>query len=86
VWWDKSQLLFETLRERAFGTHRSYPFLEVFDFRLWIVGLLLVYESTKGALWTRGWGGSAQGGFMINAALTYRSTSKLGNRPQVVVI
>ncbi len=86
VWWDKSQQKFEQLREKAFSHRRAFPFFEVLDFRIWILGMRLVYECTKGALWTKVWGGTAQGGYMINAALTYRSTGKLGNRPLVVVI
>ena len=86
TWWDKSQRMFEQVRERGFGTNRSYHVLEVLDFRLWTAGFKMVYEDIKGLLWTRVWGGSAQGGFMINAALTYRSTGRLGNRPQVAMI
>ena len=86
VWWDKSQQMFEQVLERGFGTNRSYRLLEVADFKLWIAGAKLVYEDVKGLLWTRLWGGSAQGGFMINAALTYCSTGRLDNRPQVVFI
>lgn len=86
VWWDTSQVAFEALRERGFGTARGFPFSDVLDLRLWILGLNLVYESVKGALWTRVWGGNAQGGYMVNAALTYRSTEQLRNRPKVVII
>jgi Icc-related predicted phosphoesterase len=86
VWWDKTQQIFEQLRERGFGTDRSYHFLEVLDSRLWIVGVHLIYEDIKGLLWTKVWGGTTRGGFKINAALTYRSTGRLGNAPQVAMI
>jgi Icc-related predicted phosphoesterase len=86
VWWDKSQETFEQVRERGFGTERSRHLLEVLDFRLWIVGLKLLYEDVKSLLWTKVWGGSAHGGYMINAALTYRSTGRLGNNPQTILL
>lgn len=86
VWWDTSQQMLEHVRKRGFGTDRSHYFLEVLDFRLWIAGIRLTYEDIKGILWTKVWGGTTPGGFMVNAALTYRSTDRLGNRPQVVII
>ena len=84
VWWDKSQQMFEQVRERGFGTERSHRLLEVLDLHLWVAGLKLLYEDVKGLLWTKVWGGSTRGGYMINAALTYRSTGRLGNNPQTV--
>ena len=76
--------MFEQVRERGFGTERSHHLLEVLDLHLWIAGLKLLYEDVKGLLWTKVWGGSTRGGYMINAALTYRSTGRLGNNPQTV--
>lgn len=86
VWWDTSQQMFEQVRQRGFGTNRLHHLLEVLDFRLWMEGFRLVYEDIKGLLWTRTWGGTTQGGIMVNAALTYRSTGRLDNKPQVATL
>ena len=91
VWWDEGQKVFESLRETAYdgqqvGEYKKPMLTEVFNVRLWAIGLKLLYLDVKGVLWNRLWGGARQGGIMINAALTYQTTEKLGNKPQVVVL
>jgi Icc-related predicted phosphoesterase len=89
VWWDKGQELFEQILETAYGGHepgqyRQAMFMEMFNVKLWMMGLKLIYRDVKGVLWNRVWGGARQGGIMVNAALTYKTTETLGNKPQVV--
>ena len=94
LWYDKGQRAYEAVCRQGYGRGKNggigvtqgYSLVEVLDFRLWLAGLRMVYEDVKGVLWTRIWGGTTQGGILINAALTYRSTGQLGNKPQVVVL
>ena len=84
VWWDESQTTFERIQELAYGEQKSA--LEIANFALMIEGMKLLWLDVRGLLWTRLWGGARNGGIMVNAALTYRTTSRLRNKPQVVVL
>ena len=94
LWYDNGQSAYEAVcrqgygrgKKSGIGVTRGFPLVEVLDFRLWLAGVRMVYEDVKGVLWTRIWGGTTQGGILVNAALTYRSTDQLGNKPQVVVL
>ena len=91
VWWDEGMRAFEEVREMAYGGRApgayTQPILvELFHVKLWVKGWKVLYEDVKGVLWNRLWGGARQGGIMVNAALTYRTTDKLGNKPHVVVL
>ncbi|KAF7505844.1 hypothetical protein GJ744_012466 [Endocarpon pusillum] len=84
VWWDEAQFRYERIMSRP---PRSFGALgEVFDFRLWIEGAKLLYHGAKGVLWSKFWGGAARGGLMINASLTWQTTDRLDNDPQVVYL
>jgi len=88
VWWDKAQKSFEEVREMAYGSGKrpySQPILtELFDVKLYVKGMTVLWEDVKGVLWNRLWKGARQGGVMVNAALTYQTSEKLGNKPHVV--
>jgi Icc-related predicted phosphoesterase len=87
VWWDSSQRTFEAVRSTGFGKPCIFgPVSEVLNLGLWGEGMKLVLEDARALLWKRVWGGACRGGIMVNAALTYRSTDKLSNKPQVVVL
>ena len=91
VWWDEGQRGWEGLREYVYGrekvgSYQDEPFIgtELFDVKLWVMGAKVLWQDLKGLLWNRLWGGTRQGGFMVNAALTYQTTNKLGHKAQVV--
>ena len=88
VWWDKAQKAFEEVREMAYGSGKepySQPmFLEVLNLKLFLKGMTVLWEDIRGVLWNRLWKGARQGGVMVNAALTYQTSDKLGNKPWVV--
>lgn len=95
VWWDDGQKAFEQLRKTAYGDKNpdkpspSSLFSavgELLNLKLWTIGITMLNHDLRGLLWTRLWGGVRQGGFMVNAALTYQTTNKLGNPPQVIVL
>lgn len=93
VWWDKGTILMEKLKQVAFAPYPQAQRLgfaaflgEVLNFRLYSDGMQLLIEDLKGVLWTRLWKGGRNGTIMVNAALTYQTTERLGNRPQTVVL
>lgn len=93
VWWDKGTRLSEAVKQTAFA---SFPqaqntglgalFAELFNFKLYSLGMQLLIEDAKGVLWTRLWKGARNGSIMVNAALTYQTTEYLGNRAQSLVL
>jgi hypothetical protein len=90
VWWDKAQKTFEGILELAYGSGKkpySQPmFLELLNAQLYLKGITLLWYDCKGILWNRLWKGARQGGIMVNAALTYQTSNKLRNKPQLVVL
>lgn len=91
VWWDEGQRGWERLKEYVYGrekvgSYENEPFVgtELLDVKLWVMGAKVLWQDLKGLLWNRLWGGTRQGGFMVNAALTYQTTNKLGHKAQVV--
>ena len=80
AFWDESQRLFEGLCARGDkGVLR-----DLVAIRAWTRVMQLALYGFLGILWTRVWGGSNEGSLMVNSALAYRSTGKLGNRPQII--
>ena len=87
IWWDDATRSLEALREKGFGTPRTFGFFsELVDVPLWTKGFRLIYEDVRAIIWTRIWGGTNKGCILVNAALTYRTTSRLLNKPQVVLL
>ncbi|MCJ1254549.1 hypothetical protein MMC24_002364 [Lignoscripta atroalba] len=82
VFWDDGQRAYERICARE----NSGILRDLIAVRAWIDVLQVVCYGILGILWTRVWGADDNGGIMINAALSYRNTGKLGNPPQVVDI
>ncbi|EXJ91234.1 hypothetical protein A1O1_04344 [Capronia coronata CBS 617.96] len=90
VWWDEGQKSWEEFLACAYnkpaGTTASQrlPLTELVDPQIWMLGVKCLVADVRGMLWNRLWGGARQGGYMVNGALTYQTTSKLLNKPKVV--
>lgn len=82
VFWRKEQQAYERLCDRE----SSWFFKNVISVSMWLDIAQLLWYGIKGIIWSRVWGGDEGGGIMVNASLMYRSTGKLGNRPQVLDI
>lgn len=80
VFWDEAQRAHERLcaRDEA-GWMRDLVAVGA-----WMEVIRLAVFGALGILWSRVWGGDGAGSVMVNAALAYRSTGKLGNAPQVI--
>ncbi|KAK6383748.1 hypothetical protein LTS17_003040 [Exophiala oligosperma] len=92
VWWDEGQKYYEEFLAAAYNkpagqpaSHRL-PLAELFHLPLFMRGLRMLAVDMQGLLWTRLWGGARNGGYMVNGALTYQTSEKLYNKPQVVVL
>ncbi|KAK5939797.1 hypothetical protein PMZ80_008179 [Knufia obscura] len=93
VWWDEGTRLMEEVRRCAVI---AYPgrqkeglvalFAELLNLKLYSLGLRLLVADVKGLLWTRLWKGVRNGSIMVNAALTYQTTERLGNAPQTIML
>ncbi|KAF1982277.1 Metallo-dependent phosphatase [Aulographum hederae CBS 113979] len=82
LYWDQAQIIYETLRAKpARGLLR-----EMFDLRGWWRLLWMVLYDLSGVLWDRVWGGEQERTALVNAALMYNNSGKLGNKVQVVDI
>ena len=82
VWWDGGERAFERVSARKDrGVLR-----DIFAVWAWLDVLRMLYYGIIGILWTRVWGGEAQGTTMVNAAMVYNNTGKLGPKAQVVYI
>lgn len=84
VWWDDAQHRYERVCSRLPG--RFGLLSEALDIQLWLEGAKLLYHGIEGVLWNKFWGGTAKGGLMVNASLTYQMTNKLDNDPHVVYL
>ncbi|KIW08381.1 uncharacterized protein PV09_01295 [Verruconis gallopava] len=82
VRWDEAQKAYEL------GLSRQSKGLiqELFDIRSWLALLKVIIYGTSGVIWNRIWGGETRSTTMINAALMYHNTGRLGNKVQVVDI
>lgn len=82
LWWDETQSAYEKISAR-----RTNSLLRnLLDLSFWVeLGTLLFYGG-QGVVWTRIWGGQQKRTTLINAALMYNNTGKLGNPVQVVSI
>jgi len=93
IWWDNGTKLMEEVKKTAFA---AYPetqkaglaawLSEVVNVKLYRLGVRLLIADVKGLLWTRFWKGARNGSIMVNAALTYQTTDRIGNKPQQVVL
>ena len=82
VWWDGAQRAYERIR----GRWSSFLVLDFINVMNWIDGSKMLSHGMLGILWSRVWGGEKNGGIMVNAALMYRNSGRLGNPPTVIEI
>ena len=82
VFWDNTQRLYEKLCSRD----SKGLITDFFAVVAWLDVLKLVMYGVLGVLWSRVWGGDNGGTVMINAALVYRNTGRIGNPAQIVDI
>jgi predicted MPP superfamily phosphohydrolase len=80
VWWDEVQRAYES------GISRGSKGIiqEAFDIYSWVALAKVVVYGATGIIWNRIWGGEPRSTTMINAALMYNNTGRLGNKVQVV--
>ena len=82
VFWDDTQRLYEKLCSREDkGVLRDLVAIVA-----WLDVLRLATYGVLGIMWSRVWGGDGGGTVMINAALMYRSSGRLGNPASTVDI
>lgn len=82
VFWDDTQRVYERLCSReAKGVMKDMVTIVA-----WLDVMRLVVYGGLGIMWSRVWGGDGGGAVMINAALVYRNTGRLGNHAQTVDI
>jgi len=83
VFWDEGQAAYERICAR--GT--TGLLRDMVSIGAWIDAVQVLWYGIVGILWTRVWGGGDdEGSVMVNASLTYRSTGKLLNAPQIIHI
>jgi hypothetical protein len=80
--WDESQDAYERLLARK---HRGLV-ADMLDVIAWLQLMRMLLYGLQGVVWDRVWGGTNSGSLLVNASLSYKSTGKLGNAPQVVNI
>lgn len=82
VWWDGAQSAMERLRMGSNGVVRDFT-----DSARWIDAGRVLWGGVRGILWRflmDGGRSGSRGSLMVNAALTYQSTSRIGNKPTVI--
>ena len=82
VFWDDTQRLYEKLCSREAKGFLS----DMVAIVAWLNLLRLAVYGILGIMWSRVWGGDGGGTVMINAALMYRSSGRLGNPASTVDI
>ncbi|KAL8729956.1 MAG: hypothetical protein Q9166_004401 [cf. Caloplaca sp. 2 TL-2023] len=82
VFWDEGQRAYERVCSRKFAG----LFQDCVDPRAWLDTLRVAWYGVRGVLWSQVWGGVNPGTVAVNASLTFMSTGKLGNAPQIVDI
>lgn len=82
VFWDEGQRAYERLCARG----EKGVIRDMVAVGAWLGLVRLAVYGVLGILWSRIWGGDGGGSIMVNSSLTYRSSGKLGNAPQVIEI
>lgn len=82
VFWDDTQRLYEKLCSREAQGIMN----DMVAFLAWLDMVKLAMHGVLAILWSRVWGGDGRGTVMVNAALMYKSSGRLGNPPQIVDI
>ncbi|KAI9820349.1 MAG: hypothetical protein M1827_005971 [Pycnora praestabilis] len=80
VFWDEGQKAYERVCARKDrGLIRDF-----FAVWAWLDVIRVILYGIQNVLWSRVWGGDARGGWMVNAALAYLDTGKLGNPVEMI--
>ena len=82
VFWDEGQKAYERVCARG----DTGILKDMIDVVAWIDVVRVIYHGVLGILWSQVWGGDGSGGVMVNAALAYRDSGRLGNKPQIIDI
>lgn len=80
LWWDQSQAAYESLRARG----KKGLLWSILDPEFWLEAAAFLLLGIRGTLWTTIWGGEQRSTVLVNAALMYHNTGKLGNPVQVI--
>ncbi|KAF2724553.1 Metallo-dependent phosphatase [Polychaeton citri CBS 116435] len=84
VRWDPRQKVVERALARSAG---NGLLRSMFDLRCWVDCFRIVWLGVSGLIWDKVWGGEVQREtLMVNAALMFEDSGKLGNEPQVFEI
>ncbi|KAI9732624.1 MAG: hypothetical protein M1834_003960 [Cirrosporium novae-zelandiae] len=81
AFWDDFQWQYENVCSAPHGGLR-----ELFSPTQWFGLARVIYYGIGGILWNRVWRGDSHGSVFINASNAYRSSGKVGNKPQVIDI
>lgn len=82
AWWDNCQKVYEGICAKGERGVMS----DFCDISMWMDLLKLLFFGSQSVIWTRLWGGDEGSSVMVNAALAYKSTGRLGNLPQIVEV
>ena len=82
VFWDDTQRHYERLCSREAKGMMN----DMLAILAWLDIVKLAMHGVLGILWSRVWGGDRRGTVMVNAALMYKGSGRLGNPPQIVDI
>ena len=80
VFWDEGQKAYESVCARK----KVGPITDILDICALLALFKIIWYDLKGVLWSRVWGGNSTNTLMVNAALTFRTTERLGNAPHVI--
>lgn len=102
VFWDEAQRAWERISTRCSARQRQLQlsgrsslmarfgglFYDLITPRNWIDAFKLLFYDITGIIWSRVWGGQVGrgSGWMVNAAMMYKDTGVLRNKPQVFVL
>lgn len=83
VWWDECQKAYERICGRSQVLGGAWSLVNLFN---WFDMAKMCTYGLRSIVWSRLWGGAAQGGVQVNTALMFESSGRLGNDPQVVYV
>ncbi|RAO72478.1 uncharacterized protein BHQ10_008490 [Talaromyces amestolkiae] len=101
VFWDEAQRAWERISTRCSARQRQLQhsssslmarfgglFYDLITPRNWLDAFRVLFYDVTGIIWARVWGGQVGrgSGWMVNAAMMYKDTGVLRNKPQVFVL
>ena len=82
AWWNDCQRSYEKVCSRG----ERGMIRDMWDLPMWMDCLKLLFWGIHSLVWSRLWGGDERGSVLVNAALMYDSTGRLGNSPTIIDI